>query len=201
MSNPSKTAVGGRKTWAIAGVLLLVLGAFFFTPLGRVLRDWWTHQRDKRLYGVAYQAWEAGRFEEAKDECALILQNDPAFDEALVLTGKYYAEKAVSPDWEKAADFESRALAIQKDFPTLLAYGGSLWKLKKYGDSEKILRDCLQQDPRNPEVYEQLGWVLVCEKQYLEASRVYGEGLGLDPDNRKMKGWRREALKRLSGKG
>lgn len=189
--------------WAIyTGGFVLLAAILWFTPLGKALRDWWTRQQDQQLYGQACEAWQANRFEEAKDDCARILQNEPAFDGALVLSGKYFAEKADPPDWEKAADFESRALQSKADdFATLLAYGGSLWKLKKFSDSEKVLRDCLQQDPKNPEVYEQLGWVLVCEKQYEEASQVYGEGLKLDPVNKEMKGWRREALKRLSDKG
>jgi predicted Zn-dependent protease len=201
MTSPSNSAAGGKIYRAAALGFLLLAGAYFFTPLGKALKDWWAGQQDQQLYGKACQAWEAGRFDEAREDCGKIIGNEPAFAGALVILGKYYAEKAAPPDWAKAADFESRALAAQKDLPTLLAYGGSLWKLQKYGDSEKVLRDCLQEDPKNPEVYEQLGWVLVCEKQYKEAAGVYGEGLKLDPDNRVLKGWRREALRHLSGKG
>jgi predicted Zn-dependent protease len=186
--------------WAAGFVLAagILLG---FTPLGKALRDWWIARQDQRLYGEACQAWDAGRFDEAKGDCERIVQNEPAFDGALVLLGKYYAEKAAPPDWNQAADYESRALKARKDFATLLAYGGSLWKLKKYAESENVLRDCLGQKPDDSEVYDQLGWVLVCEKNYGEAARVYGEGLKLDPGNARMRGWRHEALKRLSGKG
>ena len=202
MKNENKARLGtGTKASAAAGALLLLLLVLLLTPLGKPLRDWWIAQEDQRLYGEACLAWQSGNFEAAKAACEKILQNEPAFPGALVTMGKYYAEKSNPPDWEKAADFESRALSVQKDFPTLLAYGGSLWKLEKYPDSEKVLRDCLQQDPSSPQVYEQLGWVLVCEKQYGEASKIFAQGLKLDPDNKEMKGWRREALRRLSGEG
>lgn len=199
----SKTTRNSRRgaPWIVSGCLLLAAVLLLFTPLGKPLRDWWRAQQDRKLYEQACQAWAAGQFDLAKGDCEQILQNEPAFDGALVMLGKYYAEKTSPSDWEKAADYESRALAVEKDPSTLLAYGGSLWKLKKYSDSEKVLRDCLAQDPQNPEVYKQLGWVLVCQKQYDEAARVYTEGLKLDPDNKDMKGWRREALRRLSGEG
>jgi|SRR5579871_2087993 len=191
----------GTKKWAFAALPLFIAGLLLFTPLGKPLRDWWRAQQDQKLYGEACRSWEAGQFDLAKGDCEQILQNEPAFAGALVMLGKYYAEKTTPSDWEKAADYESRALAVEKDPPTMLAYGGSLWKLKKYPESEKVLRDCLAADPQNPEVYKQLGWVLVCEKQYDEAARVYTQGLKLNPDDKDMKGWRREALRRLSGEG
>jgi tetratricopeptide (TPR) repeat protein len=188
-----------KSKWpAFLGVFILLAGILWFTPLGKALRDWWINQQDQRLYGKACQAWEAQRFEEARGDCDRIVQNEPAFAGALVILGKYYAEIAAPPDWAKAADYESRALQAKPDLPTLLAYGGSLWKLGKFPDSEKALRDYLQQNPGNPEAYKQLGWVLVCEKEYEKALGVYAQGLKLDPDNKEMKGWRREALRRLA---
>jgi len=116
-----------------------------------------------------------------KDELARE-QRDQKFDIAKFRDEMRRAEMAIAKkQWSEAKKYLIQATAFSKDeVPVTLKLAGVYMDSGDFKKAETIYRRLLEIDSENPEIYENLGKILVKKKNYKEAIQAYVRAVELD---------------------
>lgn len=119
-----------------------------------------------------------GKYEKAIEEFTALLRNDPQnFQAMLGLAGLHEIkgnDSAALASYQKAVE--------TKQPPAFMAKAGYHMKKKETSKALKVLEDALKIDARNVAVLEMKGRLLVDEKKYKEAVRVFDEVEAINPE-------------------
>lgn len=160
-----------------------------------------------RVQESAQSYIEAARLaEEARQDAETALQYDPELAEAHVLLGFLYTRKAdLLPQRERRDEMRNSAeyhyrealkldpanLAARIDLSENLLYFG------RYSDANRELEVALRVSPREPLVWNNLGFAAYCTGRLDKAVEYYQEALRLDPGNARVRTALADALRRL----
>jgi tetratricopeptide (TPR) repeat protein len=150
---------------------------------------------------------EAGRLvEEARQDAETALQYDPKFAEAHLLLGFLWTRKAdLLPQRERRDELRQTAgvhyrEALKLDPANLAALvnlAENLLYFGRYSDARDVLDQALELAPKEPLVWNNLGYAAYGTGQLDRAVRCYGEALRLDPKNPRVRTALADTFRRL----
>ncbi len=76
-------------------------------------------------------------------------------------------------------------LALNSVAGEKLERGLELYKAKKYGEAETVLREAVSEEPDNPQAHDALGLTLLELKKFQEAADEFNKALGIGPPSDK----------------
>jgi putative PEP-CTERM system TPR-repeat lipoprotein len=119
-----------------------------------------------------------GKYEKAVEEYTSLLRNDPRNYQAMLGLAALYEIKG---DDKQALVYYQKAKETRQP-AAFMAQAGYYQKKRETGKALKVLEEALKIDSRNAAVLEMKGRLLVSEKEYKDAVRVFEEVETINPE-------------------
>ncbi len=145
-----------------------------------ILKTLWEKNEvdDKLSYYLGYVLFKLKKYEKAKSVLYYAGAHSNYYGAACNIAGRVFL---IQKDYEKAEEFFSRAFEVcKRDYSNAVYYAYTLSFIGKKEEAEKILEDCLLEDPLNLPVMYELSRLLNCPVQKVFDRFYYSPRLSVE---------------------
>lgn len=126
-----------------------------------------------RLLGQASDVFNNKNYDKAAALYRRVLQIDPNNYDANLYLANVMGDKMDPPDIGSAIYHSDKALAVKRDYRTLIANGGLYWRIQEYAKAEEIFWECTKDNPRDFNAWWELAFMLDKQNKYSQALAAY----------------------------
>ena len=187
MNKEKSKSIVDRKDFVVLaatfGAVVFVMGSVLVFRLGN-----WSSDQDLASSPVtlllqdATKAFMEKDFEKSRKIYEAILARAPANYDANRLLAPILVQDVQPPQYDKALVLIEKALKVKQEYRELSSYGQLLSVNRRYPESEKVLKECLEQQPEDSYNLCYLGLVLRMERRKTEAIAADQKALKYKPN-------------------